>query len=277
MTIPGWILDIFAAVMLLVAVVSAARLIVSRSLRGGDVDADIDVIDVAHLLMGIAMAGMLTAGLSTLPDGAWEVIFGVLTAWFAWRVYQETRASGARVLVRGCHAPHLVHSAAMVYMLLALTAPTAASGGPGMSGMGGASGSAMQTLRLPTLALLFALLLAGYAVRDLDLLSGPAADKRYNLAGTGIAPAGAALATASALAAAPSTAVTAAGPVTAGGGQGPAAWPEPAETEPAASGSRGASGGGPGAARRLALAPGLETGCRIAMGVTMAFMLIIMI
>jgi hypothetical protein len=253
MTIPAWILDIFAAIMLLVAVVSAARLAAAPRWRGGDTD-----VDVAHLLMAIAMAGTLTASLATLPAGVWEVVFGVLTAWFAWSVYRETRASGARVLVTGCQAPHLVHSAAMVYMFLAVSAPAAAGHGGAMGGM---AGSAMPTLRLPTLAFVFTLLLAGYAVRDLDLLSGAAADRRYLLSGPAIAPAGATLAAAPALGA----------PAVSTGGQ-LTAQPEPAAPDPAPPAGRA-----PGAARRLALTPGLETGCRIAMGVTMAFMLVIMI
>jgi Domain of unknown function (DUF5134) len=275
MMIPTWILDIFAAIMLAVAVVSAARLIAARAWPRGDPDAD---IDVAHLLMGIAMAGMLTASLATLPDGAWEVIFGVLTGWFAYRVARDARGSGARGVASGHHAPHLVHSAAMLYMFLALTGPAAAGSGPGMAGMGGSSGSAMRTLSLPTVALIFAFLLVGYAVRDLDRISSLAAGGRYNLAGAGIVPAGGALAGASALAGAgsPSPAAAFTGPV-AGGGLATVAQPQPAETRQAALGGGSASGSGSGAARRLVLAPGTATGCRIAMGVTMAFMLAIMI
>jgi hypothetical protein len=273
MMTPAWILDIFAAIMLAVAVVSAARLITARAWRRGDPDGD---IDVAHLLMGIAMAGMLTASLTTLPDGAWEVIFGVLTGWFAYRVAQDARGSGARAVASSHHAPHLVHSAAMLYMFLALTEPAAARSGPGMAGMGGSSGSAMQTLSLPTVALIFAFLLVGYAVRDLDRISGPAAGGRYNLAGAGIAPAGGALAGASALAGAGSPAAAFTGPV-AEGGLATVAQPQPAETRQAAPGGGSASGSSSGAARRLVLAPGLATGCRIAMGVAMALMLAIMI
>ena len=77
---PSWILDIFAALMLVVAAVSAGRLVVAQPWRQGAQRAALADIDVAHLLMAIAMAGMLTASLQTLPNGAWEVIFAVLTA-----------------------------------------------------------------------------------------------------------------------------------------------------------------------------------------------------
>jgi hypothetical protein len=210
MTVPAWLLDTFAAIMLLVAAVSAARLAVSRR----DPDAD---IDGAHLLMGAAMAGTLTASLSTLPSGAWEVIFGLLTAWFGYRVAREYRAGrGLRALVREHHAPHLLHSAAMLYMFLALRPPSHGTPSGAMAGLGAAG------LRLPTLALLFAFLLVAYVVTDLDRIPAPRA-----FAVPVLAAAGAPAATA--------PAVTATAKVT------------------------------------------VAQGCRIAMGVTMAFMLIIMI
>src|ERR1700752_390472 len=159
---PSWILDIAAALMLVVAAVSAARLVAARPWEQGSVVLD---ADVAHLLMGIAMAGMFTASLSTLPSTVWEVIFGLMTVWFAVRVVLDSQANGVRALAGGHCAPHLVHSAAMLYMFLAMAAPA-----PGGSGMGGAS--AMQALKYPTLAFLFALILIGYAAWDLDQLSG---------------------------------------------------------------------------------------------------------
>jgi Domain of unknown function (DUF5134) len=171
---PAWLLDLVAAVMLTVAAVSAARLAAARPWRPGAVVID---TDVAHLLMAIAMAGMLTPGLTTLPDAAWEVIFGLMTVWFAARVLTDARASGVRSLAGGHCAPHLVHSAAMLYMFLALTAP--ATGLSGMSGMGAVpAGSGAMALRVPTLAFVFALILVGYSVWDLDQLSG----RRYALA-----------------------------------------------------------------------------------------------
>src|SRR5271167_4437658 len=98
--IPAWILDIFAAVMLVVAAVSATRLVAARPWPGGPGVALAD-IDIAHLLMAIAMAGMLVASLQTLPNGAWEVIFGLMTAWFAYRVLRDARVSGFRALAGG--------------------------------------------------------------------------------------------------------------------------------------------------------------------------------
>ena len=103
--------------------------------------------------MAIAMAGMLAAGLRTLPAAAWVIVFSVLTCWFGYRVARDARASGVRALAGRHCAPHLVHSGAMIYMFLAL--PPLAAG-----------------LRYPSLALVFALILAASTVWDLDQLSG---------------------------------------------------------------------------------------------------------
>src|SRR5690348_11093924 len=104
---PAWLLDAFAVLMLAVAVVSAARLAAARAWRPGSVVID---TDVAHLLMAVAMAGMLTPGFGTLTETAWEVICGLLAAWFAVRVALDATANGARALAGGHCAPHLVHS-----------------------------------------------------------------------------------------------------------------------------------------------------------------------
>jgi Domain of unknown function (DUF5134) len=256
--IPSWILDIFAAIMLVVAAVSAAQLAAARPWRQGTRALLADT-DISHLLMAIAMAGMLTASLKTLPNGAWEVIFAVLTAWFAYRMIRDSRMSGVRALAGGHCAPHLIHAAAMLYMFLAFTAPaTHASGG--MAGMAGGM-SGMGTLQVAFLALVFALLLIGYSIWDLDQLSGPGAGGHYSLAYRTIP----------------------ASPVLVGATTGSGA----AAVSPSASGAPGTDGMADARradssttanqAGRGVLAPWVATGCRIAMGTTMAFMLLIMI
>lgn len=163
MLTPAWILDAFAAVMLAVAAVSAARVAAARPWRHG---ATVGDADIAHLLMAIAMSGMLTAGLRTIPVAAWESVFSVMCAWFVVRAAGAVRARGLRALP-GVHCvPCALHSAAMLYMFLALAAPAAPSGG-GMAGMA----TAAQPLRYPALAFAFALALAGVVVWDLDRLS----------------------------------------------------------------------------------------------------------
>ncbi len=159
----------------------------------------------------------------------------------------------------------------MLYMFLALTAGSG-SGMSGMGGMGGSSGAATQTLRYPTLAFAFALILVGYSIWDLDQLSG----KRYRLPGASVSLASAVAAGVTAMAdakpaaaafPAAQAAADSALPGTALAGQ-PAS---PGDTE------KGSAPGRDSGARAWLLSPGTTVGCRIAMGVTMAFMLFIMI
>jgi hypothetical protein len=274
---PAWILDVLAAVMVVVAVVSAARLVAARPWRPGSVVID---TDVAHLLMAIAMAGMLTPSLRTLPVPVWEVIFGLMTAWFAVRVVVDARANGVRALAGGHCAPHLVHSGSMLYMFLALTTTVMGAGMSGMAGMPAGSGP-MMTLSYPAIAFGFALVLAGYSVWDLDRLSGrrnSLGTARVSLAGVG-AVALPALAVTEPEAAAPPRARSAG---TAGNSSADTAG-DTSEDEaeaaghPVAAAGRGLSGRDAGEVSRLLLSPGVTVGARIAMGVVMAFLLIIAI
>jgi hypothetical protein len=265
--IPSWILDVFAAIMLVVAAVSAGRLVAARQWQRGTRRAALADIDVAHLLMAIAMAGMLTASLQTLPNGVWSVIFAVMTAWFGYRVVRDAQVSGVRALAGGHCAPHLAHAGAMLYMFMAFTAP-AAHGSGGMDG--GMSG--MGTLQLPLLAFLFALALIGYSIWDLDQLSGPGARGHYSLAVAAVTSTSPVLAGVGATAA---EAGAAAGPGAAGVSEAaaivaaePVAGPAQTAQVPPASGPADGTG---------VLAPWVATGCRIAMGITMALMLLIMI
>jgi hypothetical protein len=238
MSTPAWILDIFAAVMLLVAEVSAGQLVTARAWTQRNI-AD---IAASRVLTGIAMAGILVPGLSILPDTAWEVAFAVMTAWFAWRLWRES-AGRAAAVGRGHYAPPLVHSAAMLYMFTALAAPSVPGTG-GMSGMAGWTSSGLPTLHAPTLGLIFTLLLVAFAVHDLDRRAG--LDGYFHAAGRPLAPAG------SALAAAATGHASGAGPGT-----------EPAPRA--------------GAAAQLLLSPAVVKGCQVATGVSMAFTLIMMI
>jgi Domain of unknown function (DUF5134) len=214
MSTPAWILEIFAAVMVLVAEVSAGQLVIARAwTRRSIADAD---IAVSRLLAGIAVAGLLVPGLSILPNAAWEVAFAVMTAWLAWRLWLESRGRGA-AMARGHYAPPLVQSAAMLYIFTALADQSVSSTG-GMAGMAGWSSSGLPALRAPTLALIFALLLVAFAVHDLDRRAG--GDGYFRTAGR------------------PLAAYT---------------------------------------AERLLLSPAVVKGCQVTIGVTMAFILIIMI
>src|SRR5271157_4656164 len=84
MSNPGWVDGIFAGLMLIVAANSVGRLVAARA-WSRPIHRD---VDVAHVLMGTAMAGMLVADLNALPTGVWEIVFSALAVWFVWRCYQ---------------------------------------------------------------------------------------------------------------------------------------------------------------------------------------------
>jgi asparagine N-glycosylation enzyme membrane subunit Stt3 len=218
---PVWILDVLAALMLAVAAVSAARVAAVSAVRGWRHEAVIADTDVAHLLMAVAMAGMLAPGLGIRPGVGWEIVFALLAVWFAVRVLADAGRDGLRALAVGHRAPHLVHSGSMLYMFLAASRPAARA-----SGLPGGPGGGTMALSHPTLAYVFALVLVGYAIWDLDQLSG-----RRRAIGTRVSLAGA-------------------------GGIG-------------AAGMSGPAGGG------FLRSPAVTVSCRIAMGITMAFMLLI--
>ena len=273
---PSWIFDLLAAFMVMVAVVSAVRLVAARPWRPGSV---ISATDVAHLLMAIAMAGVLTSSLSTLPDTAWEVIFGLMIAWFAFRVVLDARANGVRALAGGHCAPHLAHSGAMLYMFLAMT--TAPGGMAGMAGMPAGSSSSTLMLSDPTLAFVFAVILIGYAIWDLDQLSG----RRYALVSARVSMAGV-RASVTAMAGAGSAAASFSGPGDASDGSHPTTPSSADEVrsdgghviacgEETLAGSTAAAAGG--ASGEFLLSPAVTIGCRITMSVAMVFMLLIAI
>ena len=232
---PAWLAGGFAALMIMVAACGAGRLAVFR-VRGKATELDTDGV---HVLMGVAMAGMLEPGLSPVPGTVWQAVFAVAAAWFAG---QAIRARNGRPGGPLCAhpAPHAVECAAMVYMLL--PAGSRPSGrGPGMA-MPGMNGSAAAGN--PALTLVLALFMLGYILWTIDRLASPSPAAAAHSAAPGrLAPA----------------AVTASAAARVSGTARPGSI---------------AHGGAPG---RAALAPRLATGYKIAMGIGMGYMLVMML
>jgi hypothetical protein len=156
--------DSFAAVMLAVALYSAGRLVAARAWsRPIHVD-----IDVAHVLMGVAMAGMLVTRLNPIGSGVWEVVFSLLGLWFLWRCYQFLVDPGTgfgyeeHVHRLSRRVIHLVMSSSMLYMYLA-AAPVEAGSGGAM-----AMGATGSTSRLVAVPLLFLISLLASGIWELD-------------------------------------------------------------------------------------------------------------
>jgi hypothetical protein len=200
--------DVFIVMMLGVAAFCAGRIIVARRTRR---PAELDS-DAVHVLMGVAMAGMLASTLRFGASGVWIAVFAAGAAWFGWQALQVRDRATATAWLCPEPVPHLLECGAMLYMFLAL--PRVRPAGSAMSM--GAPGS-----RLSVLPLLLALFMIGYVMRLAD---------RVPLRVLAPAPASA------------------------------------AEARPAAA-----------AACARVLAPRCAMLCKIAMGVTMAYMLVLML
>jgi hypothetical protein len=241
---PAWLTGIFAGVMITVAAYCASRLVVARWWRRPtDVDSD-----GMHVVMGVAMAGMLVTGLRFGPAGLWEAVFAAAACWFGWRFMRVRRGLPMSRWRCPQPGPHLVECGAMLYMYLAVPEVTVAAK-DGMGGMG-TSGA-----RFSVLALVLALFMLGYVVRVSDRLTTQAP----------------ALAVAAAVAVA--GVVPAANPPEAPGALMTATGPQSAATA-----SPGGGGGtAPGCHTSSYLAPRCAAMCKIAMGITMGYVLILML
>jgi Domain of unknown function (DUF5134) len=126
---PIWLADFFAAVTLGAALYSAGRLGAAR-LWSRPIHVD---VDVAHTVMGVAMAGMLVSELSFGSEPFWVVIFSIMAAWFAIKLLGELKGSPVTRQAVSAHSSshagaHLLMALAMVYMYVA---PSRASPGLG--------------------------------------------------------------------------------------------------------------------------------------------------
>jgi len=251
---PSWLAGAFAAVMIGIALYCAGRLALSR-LRRRETEFDADGM---HVAMGVAMAGMLVPRLSPLPGSVWEVVFAGAAVWFGWQAIR-TRNGSAPDGWRCPHpVPHLVECVAMLYMLVAVpgSRPAGAGAGWSMPGMGGSPGAAGA---FPALALVLALFMVGYVVWTTDQLTSMARAR---------------------------TAVTAQGATwdTVGLPRIPATVAVSGRSN-AAAGTLGTATSTPGATASsrqhagvsLMLAPRLAACCKIATGITMGYMLILML
>lgn len=230
-----WLADILAAVMIATAAYCLGRLALSWR-QGRPTERPVDAV---HVLMGVAMAGMLVPRLRVFWAGGWEVVFGLGAVGFAWLAARELRSPSAECTrPRHHHLQHVLMCGAMVYMLAAVTTvATAGSGGSGMAGMAGGAA------RFPTLALVLALGLFGYVIWTADRLTSLAPVAALSAASTSVPD------------------LVPAGGVPASG----------------ASGAGTADAASTPARPSRPLSPRLAACCEIAMGVTMGYMLIMML
>jgi hypothetical protein len=195
--------------------------------------------DALHTVMGVAMAGMLVPWLHVMPGSVWAAVFGIGAAWFGWHALGTRSPVSPRLSRCRYPVPHLVECAAMLYMLLPGHRPAHGVPGMAMPGM-----SAFPSQGFPALAVILALFMLGYIVWTTDRLTSRTAQP-------------------SATAAAPGGARDHRPPVTAIAGtraNDPASIPGPGDQ-----------------AGKPALAPKLAACTKIAMSLTMGYMLILML
>jgi hypothetical protein len=110
-------------------------------------------VEISHVAMGVAMAGMFVPAWAFGPNVPWELIFVVLLVWFAARSVQSVRAWGL-------HVPHTaVHAVMSLAMLLMYWFPSGTTP-HAMSMTASATGGRID----PGLSFLIALVLFGSAV-----------------------------------------------------------------------------------------------------------------
>jgi len=120
--------------------------------------------DGLHVVMGVAMAGMFEPRLTPIPGAAWRGVFAVAAAWFTWQAIRAGRRPSARCAHPAAHA---VECAAMVYMVLPLGSWPSGRG-PRMTMPGMSQGT---TAGNPALTLLLALFMLGYVLWAIDRLA----------------------------------------------------------------------------------------------------------
>jgi hypothetical protein len=156
---PTWLANILAATMVATAVYCVVRLVAAqRWKRAMHRDTNL-----AHVADGVAMAGMLVGSLKTLPEGVWEVVFGIMSLWFALRGVRFVLRNGFGAMdgehthTLAHHVSHATMSGAMLYMFVEAAPVTSLRSGSHAMVMGGAGATSNLTaLTLLLIAILFA-------------------------------------------------------------------------------------------------------------------------
>jgi Domain of unknown function (DUF5134) len=129
---PSWLYYLFALLMLAVAGYGLVLLyysVLGRHHSCRDVD-------IAHIAMGVSMAGMFVPRWAFGPSVAWELIFAALLVWFIVRSLQSIQHFGL-------HKPHeVIHATMSFAMLLMYWYPVGSTSGASGMAMSAAPGAA---------------------------------------------------------------------------------------------------------------------------------------
>ncbi len=186
MTHPTWLPYSFAVVMVAVSVYCIGRLALANRLgRRNHED-----VNISHVLMGLAMVGMLVPRWNVVPNVLWEVAFGVIALYFLARSVRFVVRHGLsgtsddHVHHISHYLIHMVMACAMLYMYWLGNPITVASGSSMvMSGPPNGAGD-------PLLTLLLIVILFASAVWQLDAISQYSASSQLALSTVGSASGG---------------------------------------------------------------------------------------
>lgn len=163
---PAWLVDGLAVVMIATAVYCACHLVASWiTQRPAERD-----VGLMHVLMGVAMSGMLLAVFGQRWSGPWVLTFVVFAAWFGFRGLLPAALGTVGRGPIGAHLRHVLACGAMVYMFVGFSTPVAGAATATHADMAGMSGTALQSpgSALVATALAAALLCcAGWNVAEL--------------------------------------------------------------------------------------------------------------
>ncbi len=179
---PTWLAYSFAVLMVSISVYCIGRLVLANSMgRRNHYD-----VNVSHVLMGIAMIGMLVPRWNKIPNGPWEVTFGIIAVYFLARSIRFVARHGVggtsddHVHHLSHYLIHMVMGFAMLYMYW-LGMPITASTGGSMSMSGPPANGAGD----PGLTLLIIAVLLGSAVWQTDSIGRFAPQRQLVLSAVG--------------------------------------------------------------------------------------------
>ena len=151
---PDWFYYVVGVLMFVVAAYGAALFVISF-LQNRSAGRD---VELSHVAMGLAMAGMFVPSWSFGPASGWVLVFVALLVWFVVRSLLSVERFGL-------HLPHTaIHALMSFAMLLMFWFPGgSASGSMSMSMSGSMSGGTSHGID-PSLAFVVAFVLFGSAV-----------------------------------------------------------------------------------------------------------------
>lgn len=154
---PTWLAYGFAVLMVSVSAYCVGRLVLARRLgRLNHED-----VNVSHVLMGVAMVGMLVPRWKVLPTGLWEVVFVITALYFLSRAIHFVARHGIsgtnddHVHHISHYLIHMVMGCVMLYMYW-LGMPINSPSGLGMAMSGPPKGAGDPSLTLFLIVVLFA-------------------------------------------------------------------------------------------------------------------------